>query len=175
MYLGTDAIADRDLGFAIACRAHPSGAVSTLAARTETWTSPLISSQGNVSGTVVAPSTIQQGRNKRAVSHPEHRKHDESSTGGVQGDGLGKYSLGHKRARQQSPARDREMRWGRRDLPTAPSWDRGGRGRDGPCTGKGFEENKGHHVQLPGMVSWFIGELPTPALFDGTAWIYVLF
>ena len=171
MYLGTDAIADRDLGFAIARRAHPSGAGSTLA-RTETSTSLLTASQGNTSGTAAAPSTTQQAQNKRAASPPEHRKRDESRTGGVQGAGSGEYSSGHKRARPQSPARERETRWGRRDVPTVPSWDReerGGRGRDGPRGGQGrdFEEEKGRHVQLPGVVSWFIGELPTPASFDG--------
>lgn len=179
MYLGTDAIADRDLGFAIARRAHPSGAGSILT-RTETSTSLLTPSQGNTSGTAAAPSTVQQGPNKRAASPPEHRKRDESRTGGAPGGGSGEYSSGHKRARPQSPpVRDRETRWGRRDVPAVPAWDReerGGRGRDGgPRGGQGrdFEEEKGRHVQLPGVVSWFIGELPTPASFDGTRWLRI--
>lgn len=173
MYLSTDAIADRDLGFAIVCRMHLSGAGSTLTCK-ETSILPLTSSQGNVSG-MVGPSDIQKGQNKRAVSPPEHHKQDESTEGGVQGGSVGKYSWGHKRARQQSPARDREMRWARRNVPTAPLWDRGGRGRDGLHRQQDIGENKGHHVQLPGMVSWFIGELPTPALFDGMGWICVFF
>ncbi|KAF8966026.1 hypothetical protein BDZ97DRAFT_1917734 [Flammula alnicola] len=90
IYLGTDAIADRDLGFAIARRATTS---SHPLMRTETSQSLMTSSQ-----TSNAPPTQQA---KRPAS-PDYRKREE------------------------------------------------GRG-----------------VQLPNILSWFIGELPTPSSFDG--------
>ena len=182
MYLGTDAIADRDLGFALARRSIPAGA-SSGPAQTETSNSVMVS-QPNAS-TVLQPAGSQI-QNKRAAS-PEPRKRDEGrgggpSGGGGGGSGSGEYSSGHKRARAQSPNRERE-RWDgpprRRFSPLPPpSWDRdehrggGGqrRGRDGPRGGGGDRDEErggGRNVQLPHVLSWFIGELPTPASFDG--------
>ncbi len=60
MYLGTDAIADRDLGFAIAFRAHPFAGM-------EMPTPRITHPQGNISDTQDAPSTIQQRLNKCAA------------------------------------------------------------------------------------------------------------
>ncbi|KAF8189661.1 hypothetical protein BJ912DRAFT_966052 [Pholiota molesta] len=136
MYLGTDAIADRDLGFAIARRGHGAG-----------------------------------GGIGRA----------ETSTSLLPG---GEYAAGHKRLRPQSPAprggaeRERETRWDgpsrRRFTPPPAQWEREDRGAGGAGRGgrealptRERDEEKPRPVQLPGVLSWFIGELPTPASFDG--------
>ncbi|KAF9474614.1 Suf-domain-containing protein [Pholiota conissans] len=172
MYLGTDAIADRDLGFAYARRGPgASGGIG----RTETSNSLLPNSQ-----TSNAPPPTTQ--HKRGASPDYPRKREEGRGGGGGG---GDYSSGHKRARPQSPAprsgtdRDRDSRWDgpsrRRFSPQPPAqWDRddrgpGGSGRGGrePPASRERDEDKPRPAQLPGILSWFIGELPTPSSFDG--------
>ncbi|KAF8164707.1 hypothetical protein B0H34DRAFT_793176 [Crassisporium funariophilum] len=199
MYLGTDAIADRDLGFALARRAPgaSSGAGSNSLGRTETSQSILSLTQGT----------------KRAAS-PDHRaaKREDNSGGGAGGAGgrAAEYGQGHKRARPLSPppqpARERETRWepparGRRFSP--PPGGAGGGGSGGGGGGGGGaggwerEERRGREplpppraqqhqqdrererereredekparqVSIPPIISWFIGELPSPVSFDG--------
>ncbi len=77
-------------------------------------------------------------------------------------------------ARGSDPRLVRETGRGRRDGTAAPVWecDERSRGSDyGPRKRprRAYEEEKRPHaMQLPHMLSWFIGELPTPVLFDGT-------
>ncbi|KIM42654.1 hypothetical protein M413DRAFT_444338 [Hebeloma cylindrosporum] len=173
MYLGTDAIADRDLGFAIARRA-----TNNSLGRTETSNSLLTSSQQATTaphghGTGAGSSKQQRG------ASPEYRKREEGRGGD--------YSAGHKRPRPGSPPpargpdRDRESRWDgpsrRRFSPPPPAtWERDERGGGGPARGREppppprvqeREEEKPRQGSLPQVLSWFIGELPTPSSFDG--------
>lgn len=50
-------------------------------------------------------------------------------------------------------------------------WERdgggGGRERGGPPPRSARDDDKGKGVVLPSVLQWFIGELPTPASFDG--------
>lgn len=160
IYLGTDAIADRDLGFAIARRSTASSL-----GRTETSQSLFSGSQPQAQ-----PAT------KRAAS-PDYRKRDDGRAGD--------YSGGHKRVRPSSPppARgpdrgpdrgpERERDGGRWDGPQrrrfSPPPGPPGRGRDSvpPPRGHDRDDDKPRQGQLPNVLSWFIGELPTPASFDG--------
>ncbi|GLB33223.1 putative suf-domain-containing protein [Lyophyllum shimeji] len=152
IYLGTDAIAARDLGFAMARKA--TSTTQTLA-RSET-------SQSIASTGPPPPSTV----NKRAGS-PEYRKRDDR----------GDYGQTHKRARPLSPPpvrgvdRERE-RWeprGRRFSPPAPSWEHRDRDRAPlpPPRAHEREEEKPRIVTIPSVISWFLGELPTASAFDG--------
>ena len=159
IYLGTDAIAARDLGFAMARK----GNTSSLG-RTETQTSLQ-------SGTTAAPSA-------KRPSSPDYRKRDDSRSG--------EYSQGYKRMRAASPARggaaperERESRWDgpsrRRFSPPPPapppSWEREERGRPSLPTPRAHqmdrEEEKPRSGSLPPVLLWFFGELPTPTSFDG--------
>lgn len=102
---------------------------------------------------------------KRPAS-PEPRKRDDSRPN--------EYSQNHKRPRPSSPVRgdrEREIRWEgpprRRFSP--PAWDRDDRGRAPlpPPRTQEREEEKPRGTGIPPVISWFIGELPTPASFDG--------
>ncbi|EAU82402.2 mRNA 3'-end-processing protein RNA14 [Coprinopsis cinerea okayama7 len=184
MYLGTDAIAARDLGFSMAKRAGTSASSSNNSlGRTETSGSLL---------TGLGPSNAA----KRPASPDNYRNPKRDDKGGD-------YGAGHKRARgPASPAREREIppprdrdrdvqmrdrdrgdrgdRWndrGRRGSPGPGGWDRdrddrdGGRGRGGPAGGGrdgGRDYPRGPpEPQIPPLVSWFMGELPPAASFDG--------
>lgn len=146
MYLGTDAIADRDLGFAVARRTTRSNSVG----RTETTQSGPAASQNAQS---VPP--------KRAAS-PDFRKRDDGR--------IGEYG-GHKRMRALSPVRgaerDRDGRWDvptrRRFSPAPPPSSRSGR----ELQRSHDREDDKPRPALPAILSWFIGELPSPASFDG--------
>jgi hypothetical protein len=109
MYLGTDAIADRDLGFALARKAIPA----------------------NPLGRSEPQQSTPQGT-KRAS--PDYRNKREDTRGGGSGDEY-KYNHGNKRMRPSSPPRgadrDRETRWegpSSRRRPFSPpptsTWDR---------------------------------------------------
>ena len=181
MYLGTDAIADRDLGFAIARRA-----TNNSIGRTDTSTSLLTSSQQAIPAPHGHGAGASSSKQQRGAS-PDYRKREEGRGGD--------YSAGHKRARPGSPPpargpdRDRESRWDgppsrRRFSPPPPAtWEReerggggGGGGGGGPARGREppppprvqeREEEKPRQGSLPQVLSWFIGELPTPSSFDG--------
>ena len=153
IYLGTDAIAARDLGFAMARQVGTTGSSSTLG-RTDTVQSLLSNSNHQTGG-----GTTSQ---KRPAS-PDYRKRDDRPSID--------YGPAHKRPRPMSPIRDRDReRWdapGRRRA-GSPGWDRD-RDRDGPPPPRRMErereEEKG--VVLPPVISWFVGQLPGPSAFDG--------
>ncbi|PPQ85222.1 hypothetical protein CVT24_006493, partial [Panaeolus cyanescens] len=196
MYLGTGAITDRDLGFAMARRGtSSSNGTSTSLGRSGTSQSLLnissalnptsSSNNGNTgtSGRQGGPST--QTQNKRPAS-PDYGKRDDSR---------GDFGSGYKRQRPLNPGpggrggdRDRERdrdgpgdrRWdgeqrGRgRGFSPAPqgNWEREGRGSGG--TGRGREggardrdDDKNRQPILPPVLSYFIGELPQHTSFDG--------
>ncbi|KAF8905733.1 hypothetical protein CPB84DRAFT_1844737 [Gymnopilus junonius] len=180
IYLGTDAIADRDLGFAVARRTATTA--GSALGRSETSQSLLSGSQqGNGTGAAGGgPST----HGSKRPSSPDHRvKREDGRTGGD-------YAMGHKRQRLPSPGpprnvpdRDRDGRWdgpsSRRRFSPAPApphgvWDRDDRtgpppgGRREPMGRGGRDDDDGKRQQpLPGVLSWFIGELPGPNSFDG--------
>jgi cleavage stimulation factor subunit 3 len=157
-YMGTDAIAARDLGFSMA-RQPGAGATAGSSgplARTDTQQSLISSSNYQTGGGSTA--------HKRPAS-PDYRKREDR--------GSSDYGSGHKRPRALSPPRDRDReRW---DPPRrrfgSPGWDRD-RDRDVPPppppprkTERDREEEKG--PDLPPVISWFVGQLPAPAAFDG--------
>ncbi|KAH0586846.1 mRNA 3'-end-processing protein RNA14 [Termitomyces sp. J132] len=161
-YLGTDAIAAQDLGFTLARKA------SETLARTETNATIAPSNSGSGGNGGGSGSNNNIASHKRAVS-PDYRKREERGGGGS-----GDYPQSHKRARGMSPPpprseRDRD-RWDpppssrRRHSPPPPSWEREGRDR-APLPPR--EEEKPKVASLPNVISWFIGELPTPSSFDG--------
>ena len=162
MYLGIDAIADRDLGFAMARKAT---ATSSLG-KSETQQSLILSS-------------TPQGT-KRMAS-PDYRNKREDNRGGS--GGSGDYNQGSKRMRASSPARgvdrDRESRWdgpSSRRRPFSPpptlAWDRDDRPRareplPPPSRVQEREEEKPRQVSIPPVISWFVGDLPAASSFDG--------
>jgi cleavage stimulation factor subunit 3 len=167
MYLGIDAIADRDLGFAMARKAT---ATSSLG-KSETQQSLLSSGP-------------QQGT-KRMAS-PDYRSKREDNRGGSGGSGGDYNNQGSKRMRPSSPPprgvdRDRETRWeggpSSRRRPFSPpppptsSWDRDDRPRarepPPPSRAHEREEEKPRQVSVPPVISWFVGDLPSASSFDG--------
>ncbi|KAH9045764.1 hypothetical protein EDB85DRAFT_1908267 [Lactarius pseudohatsudake] len=168
-YHSTDAIAARDLGVAIvrqnSVTASYSGSSNSLG-RTETQTSLLAS--GNTPQSTPAP-TAPSVQHKRAPS-PDHKRRDSDSHGPAQ----------YKRARAASPpGRDRD-RWdghgGGRKRYNSPSWDRD-RDRDAPLPPpppppqapqrRARENEEEKTVNIPSVISWFVGTLPGPSEFDG--------
>ncbi|KAF9530907.1 hypothetical protein CPB83DRAFT_919848 [Crepidotus variabilis] len=173
IYLGTDAIADRDLGFAYARQSRANGV-----GRTETVQS--ISSQ-----------PLSQPTKRPASPDYRNPKREDAPNppgGGAGAGGRGDYGVGtHKRARAGSPAgrgpdrerdgwRDGPLRGARRFTPppVPASWDREDRsvpggGRGGRGGGHDRDDDKQVHRQasLPNILSWFVGELPAPQSFDG--------
>ncbi|KAF8999433.1 hypothetical protein BDQ17DRAFT_1361005 [Cyathus striatus] len=163
IYLGTDAIAARDLGVAMA---RKSSSQSSVAA----------SNQGGAARSDTQANMNAAAAVKRPPS-PDYptRKRDESRGG--------EYSQGHKRMRGMSPPRgDRDRdRWdgpgagGRRRYsppPPPPVWEREererGRGGGGPPPRAGErEEEKPRIPAIPAVISNFIGSLPPPSQFDG--------
>ena len=148
IYLGTDAIADRDLGVAFARRSS-----ATSVGRNETVQSALPSSQAS-------------GPPPKRPASPDYRKREDGRAGDFGG--------GHKRLRGMSPPpgrgpdRDREARWEgppprRRFTPPPPPAGRGG--REPPRSHEREEEKP--RPALPSILSWFLGELPSPSPFDG--------
>lgn len=157
-YLGCDAIAVCDLGFSFKSGTSGSSGKSNGASAMRSETQQILN-------TSFSSSQPQQSTpSSKRPSSPDHRRRDESRTGGD-------YGPPSKRQRPGSPARshDRE-RWdgpGRRRYGSPSPWDRE-REREG-THGRRFdkerEEDKG--VTLPPILSWFVGSLPAPASFDG--------
>ncbi|TBU57853.1 Suf-domain-containing protein [Dichomitus squalens] len=161
-YGNVDSIATRDLGFVLSRGSsggtRTNGSSSGLLGRTDTLQS-IVSETAAKSASTPTPHGSSTSSTKRASS-PDHRRRDESR------------DYPSKRARAGSPGpvrgRDRD-RW---DGPPhrrhgSPMWDRE-RERDVPPPRRfkeEREEDKG--VQLPSVLSWFIGTLPTPNSFDG--------
>ena len=156
MYLGNDAIADRDLGFAVARKtSNPLG-------RTETMQS-LLASSGPMGAT-----PTRETYKRPASPEPRPAIERRSDHGPLP-----------KRARPSSPPpprptdRDRDRHWEnkqRRFSPGPTNWDREERGRreaPPPPRQEREEEKTQRTVSVPPILSWFIGELPTASSFDG--------
>ncbi|KZT74626.1 Suf-domain-containing protein [Daedalea quercina L-15889] len=153
-YLGTDSIANRDLGFSLSRQGSASSRSngSATLGRTDTQMS-LISN---------APSQPQatSSSSKRPSSPEPHRRREESRAPD--------YGPPSKRQRAGSRERDRD-RW---DGPSrrrygSPGWDRD---RDKDSSGRrGTKEDREEEkpVTLPPVLSWFVGMLPAPGSFDG--------
>ena len=157
-YHSTDAIAARDLGVAIARQSSGTTSASSSAnslGRTDTQTS-LLTGGGTPqpSQTPAAPPV----QHKRASS-PDHKRRESDPHGPPQ----------YKRARATSPGRDRE-RWdghgGGRKRYNSPTWDRE-RERDAPPPRRPRDQEEEKPVTVPSVISWFIGTLPGPSVFDG--------
>ncbi|KAH9928857.1 uncharacterized protein B0H18DRAFT_999082 [Fomitopsis serialis] len=155
-YLGTDAIANRDLGFSLSrqgsgsSRSNGSGTLG----RTETQMSLISNTASQSQG---APSS-----SKRPPSPEAHsRRRDDSRAPD--------YGPPSKRQRAGSRERERDARW---DGPPrrrygSPGWDRE-RDRDAPGRRSMKEEREEEKpVTLPPVLSWFVGMLPAPSSFDG--------
>jgi cleavage stimulation factor subunit 3 len=174
MYLGTDVIADRDLGFALARKATAANPLG----KSETQQSLI--STGTPQGT-------------KRVASPDYRNKREDNRGaggggGGSGGSGGDYNQGNKRMRPSSPPRgadrDRETRWegpSSRRRPFSPpptsTWDRDDRprGREPlpPSRAQEREEEKPRQVSIPPVISWFVGELPAAASFDGDFFLFL--
>ncbi|KAF8720570.1 hypothetical protein AX14_010937 [Amanita brunnescens Koide BX004] len=195
MYLGVDAIASRDLGFATSKKAGgaSSSAVSTSSTggpplgRTETQQSLLgTSTTTPLSG---APS-FGAGLKRPSSTEGYNRKRDDSRGRG----GGPSVDHGHKRMREMSPGRPERgrMREGDRDRDRDRDrerdrdWERDrdrereGRRDSGPPPRRrqhspGWERERREREKeeekrgpaLPNVISWFIGELPSATYFDG--------
>ena len=156
-YHSTDAIAARDLGVAIVRQS--SGTTSSSSSnnslgRTDTQTS-FMTSAGTPQSTP-APSA-PPAQHKRPPS-PDHKRKDSDSHGPAP----------YKRARGASPpGRDRwEGHGGSRKRYNSPTWDRD-RDRDVPPPRKVRDHEEEKPVNVPSVISWFIGTLPGPSAFDG--------
>ncbi|KAI9512750.1 hypothetical protein F5148DRAFT_1161352 [Russula earlei] len=162
-YHSTDAIAARDLGVAIVRQSSgttSSGNSSNSLGRTETQTS-LNTTGSTPQPTLTLTPTAASVQHKRPPS-PDHKRRDSEGHGPPQ----------YKRARAASPppGRDRD-RWegghgGGRKRYNSPSWDRD-RDRDAPPQRRGRETEEEKAVNVPSVISWFIGTLPGPSAFDG--------
>lgn len=161
----TDAIAARDLGVAIVRQSSTLGRSDTLQTIIPSNSQNSNESTGdrNVRPTSSQATVTGSSGHKRAAS-PDYKRGRDSDVGPSHG----------KRARSPS-ARDRGYRWGEagsRRRYASPSWDRD-RVRDAGPPGSGrrggmkepAEEEK--HVNLPQVLSWFIGTLPPANKFDG--------
>jgi len=148
IYLGTDAIAARDLGFAMARK----GAAGNGIGRTETHLS---------SGRTSLPTPTSHKR----PPLPDYRKCEETRGGSD-------YPA-HKWPCPMSPVRV-DSRWDgppRRRFTPPPAWERDNKDTHPPLLPprrpeKEREDEKGQGSVLPLVISWFIGQLPPPAAFD---------
>lgn len=150
-YLGTDAIAARDLGFAMAGR-QPAGAsysISSLEKRTDSLLS--------ITSAAHMPPTQPL---KRQPS-PELKRREESVKP--------EFAPPAKRARPMSPPRDRDRdRFSdgpRRRLGSPAAWEKD-RDRE-PHPMKRERETDYKSTTLPAVLTWFVGQLPNPGSFDG--------
>jgi cleavage stimulation factor subunit 3 len=124
--------------------------------RTDTQTS-LLTGGGTPQPTPTPAAPHVQ--HKRASS-PDHKRRESDPHGPPQ----------YKRARAASPpGRDRD-RWdghgGGRKRYNSPSWDRD-RERDAPPPRRPKDHEEEKTVNVPSVISWFIGTLPGPGVFDG--------
>ncbi|KDQ53037.1 hypothetical protein JAAARDRAFT_72802 [Jaapia argillacea MUCL 33604] len=158
-YLGTDAIAARDLGFAIARQTATGTTTPTgpsALGRTDTTQSLLSIATQNSKEQIPppAPPTSQ-----KRPSSPDHKRRDESRASDHG-------PPAHKRPRS-SPPREREReRWeGPSRRYASPSWDRE-RDRHAPPPRREREKEEEKPPVLPQILQWFIGQLPSPAAFN---------
>ncbi|KAH7921985.1 Suf-domain-containing protein [Leucogyrophana mollusca] len=159
-YLGTDAIAARDLGFAMAARQPtvlgPSGLSGPLEKRTDSL--PSISCNAHM------PSS--QPTTSKRPSSPDYKRREGSARPSDSGPPT-------KRARPMSPPppRDRDRdRWdgppSRRRFGSPAAWERE-RERELLPIKRERERDDEKGPSLPGVLSWFVGQLPSPSSFDG--------
>lgn len=152
-YLGTDAIAARDLGFAMAGR-QPAGASSSISS-IEKRTDSLLS----ITSAAHLPPT--QPPPKRQPS-PELKRREESVKP--------EFAPPAKRARPMSPPRDRDRdRFAdgpRRRFGSPAAWEKDREIRE-PHPLKRDREPDDKSTTLPAVLSWFVGQLPNPGTFDG--------
>ncbi|KAH9950118.1 Suf-domain-containing protein [Amylocystis lapponica] len=151
-YLGTDAIAVRDLGFVInRAGSNASRSTGSSLGRTDTQQS-LMSNPPSSQPQATSSSSKRQ-------SSPDHRRRDDGRPSD--------YGPPPKRPRPSSPSRDREReRWEgppRRRHGTPP-WERE---REPPVRRFKEEREEEKGVTIPPVLSWFVGMLPAPAAFDG--------
>lgn len=156
-YLTIDSIAVRDLGFVPTRQGASSSGSSGMLGRTDTLQS-IVSESTKTS--VPTPSSSS----KRASS-PDRRREDSRD-------------YPSKRARASSPGRGRDRdRWdssGSHRRHGSPVWERD-RDRDGPPSSSSSrrlhkeEREEDKSVQLPNILSWFVGTLPAPTTFDGVS------
>lgn len=150
-YLGTDAIAARDLGFAMAGR-QPAGASSSTSFL-EKHTDSLLS----ITSAAHMPPT--QPPAKRQPS-PELKRREESVKP--------EFAPPAKRPRPMSPPRDRERdRFAdgpRRRFGSPAAWEKD---RDREPQHPVRREPDDKSTTFPAVLSWFVGQLPNPASFDG--------
>lgn len=178
MYLGIDAIADRDLGFALARKATAANPLG----KSETQQSLISSSTPQGTKRVASPDY----RNKREDNNRGVGGGGGGGGGGGSGGTGGDYNQGNKRMRPSSPPRgvdrDRETRWEgpsrRRPFsppPTTSAWDRDDRPRAReplpPSRTQEREEEKPRQPSIPPVISWFVGDLPGAASFDGDCFL----
>lgn len=158
-YHSTDAIAARDLGVAIARQSSgttTSSSSTNSLGRTDTQTSFLTGGGTPQPTPTPAAPPVQH---KRAPS-PDHKRRESDPHGPPQ----------YKRARAASPpGRDRD-RWdghgANRKRYNSPSWDRD-RERDSQPPRRPRDQEEEKPVNVPSVISWFIGTLPGPSVFDG--------
>lgn len=153
-YLGTDAIAARDLGFAMAGRQPVAGgnvaaSVATLDRRTESFQS------------MVPASHVLPTQTSKRHSTPDLKRREDS----VKPD----FGPPSKRQRPLTPPRerDRERSDGpphRRRFASPAGWEKE-RDRELGHLKRDRDEDK--PSPLPAVLSWFVGQLPNPATFDG--------
>lgn len=163
-YLQIDGIASRDLGGALNQEADqgPSSGSSNALGRRDTAQSLMANAKNQTGG--------GNSTHKRPAS-PEHRKRDDRPND---------YSTNHKRARPLSPTRERDReRWEAppRRRAGSPGWDREReRERDAPPPPRRIEREREEEksVTLPPIISWFVGQLPAPAVFDGQCLIQIM-
>ncbi|TFK53338.1 Suf-domain-containing protein [Heliocybe sulcata] len=161
-YLGTDAIAARDLGFAFARQPAPSASTSNaLAGRSDTVQNILAASKDPNANAPFQTQPPSSGY-KRAPS-PDHKRRDDGPSRPGDGPPL------HKRARASPPPRDRDRdRW---DGPPprrygSPGWDRDRDRRGPPPRRMEHEREEEKPVMLPQILSRFIGQIPSAAAFN---------
>jgi cleavage stimulation factor subunit 3 len=162
-YLAIDAIAARDLGVAVA--RHQGLAISNSSVNVQRQdTVQNLLANSNQSGQNVASSSSASPATKRPVS-PDRSHASLTST--------------NKRQRPFSPPpRDRDRRDGPGPRKRFNSPSRGERGHDPPTGPRARDKDNREdekQVTLPNVLSWFVGQLPPPAAFDGAFHLMMIY
>ncbi|CAL1708882.1 unnamed protein product [Somion occarium] len=158
-YLGTDAIAVRDLGFVFGRNGGTSARSNgSSLARTETQQS------------ILSPVVNQAVAASQAAAASISTKRPPSPDGRRKGDH--EYGPPTKKHRPPSPSREREWDRERREAPVrrryvSPPWEDRSREREGYGRAGYREKEEEKGVNLPPVLSWFVGMLPPPTAFDG--------
>ncbi|KAH7916661.1 hypothetical protein BJ138DRAFT_1074533 [Hygrophoropsis aurantiaca] len=160
-YLGTDAIAARDLGVALVAR-QPTGLGSSSSSTSlEKRTDSLLS----LSSTAHMPITQSNASAKRPSS-PDYKRREESVRPSDSGPP-------NKRARPMSPLpreRSERDRWEgppRRRFGSPAAWEKERERELLPIKRERERDDEKGGPNLPAVLSWFVGQLPSPSSFDG--------